>query len=102
VCSDELWHFYKGDELLLEFIDEEESFQSVTLNNSLREYSALQQLVPRNCWQRAYSRGQYSLVGCTVSPGFEFEDFEMIEPQKLASHYPDVENKIVRNPMDDL
>jgi len=102
VRSDELWHFYQGDELVLEFISEERSFQRVMLNNDLSEHSTFQQLVPKDCYQRAYSRGHYSLVGCTVSPGFEFEDFEMIEPQKLASFYPDFENEIVSNPVDDL
>ena len=37
-------------------------------------------VVPAGTWQAAASRGDYTLVGCTVAPGFEFEDFEMLDP----------------------
>lgn len=99
VCSDELWHFYQGDELVLEFIDEQARFQRTVLSNKFSKHSVFQQLVPKDCWQRAYSRGRYSLVGCTVSPGFEFDDFEMIDAQKLADRYSDFRSEIIRNPV---
>lgn len=102
VQSDELWHFYKGEELVLEIIERDGVFQQVIMNNDLNKHPVLQQLVPKDCWQRAYSRGAYSLVGCTVSPGFEFEDFKMIDPQKLAENYPQLKEKIVRNPVEDF
>lgn len=96
---DELWHFYDGDSLILEIIDQEGRLQKLKLGDGLADKVGFLRLVPQNCWQRAYTTGEYSLVGCTVSPGFEFEDFEMIEPQKLAQEYPDLSNDILKSPV---
>lgn len=98
VNSDELWHFYQGDALKLEIIDERGNFKQYKLHNNFSDESTFQALVPQNCWQRAYSLGEYSLVGCTVSPGFEFDDFEMVESQELISQFPDFKAEILRNP----
>jgi predicted cupin superfamily sugar epimerase len=98
VRSDELWHFYEGEQLVLEVIDDEGNFQQLLLGDELSDEGKIQQLVPKNCWQRAYSTGHYTLVGCTVHPGFEFKDFEMIESGELANQFPDIGAEIVRNP----
>lgn len=68
VESDEVWHFYEGDALELSIRDRE----TVTLDANNRVY-----VVPARAWQTARPLGAYTLVGCTVGPGFEFEDFEM-------------------------
>lgn len=94
VTSDEFWHFYEGEEMMLEIINKEGVFGRFSLSNDLE----FQKVVPRNCWQRAYSLGEYSLVGCTVCPGFEFTKFEMMEADELAEHYPEIGNEIKRNP----
>ncbi len=98
---DELWHFYDGDPLILEVVTNEGELQKYTLDNSYAVDVPFQGLVPQNCWQRAYSTGHFSLVGCTVSPGFEFDDFEMVEPEKLAQMYPQIADKIMSNPLED-
>lgn len=98
VSSDELWHFYKGEKLVLEVIDSQGNFNRLFLNNELSDEGKFQQLIPKHCWQRAYSMGSYTLVGCTVNPGFEFEDFEMIEVDELANKFPDISAEITRNP----
>jgi len=67
VQSDEVWHFYEGDPLELTAGDER-----VVLDAKHRV-----QVVPARVWQSARPVGAYALVGCTVGPGFEFEDFEM-------------------------
>ena len=67
VQSDEVWHFYEGDPLEL-MIGEER----VTLDADHRV-----QVVPARVWQSARPLGAYALVGCTVGPGFEFDDFAM-------------------------
>lgn len=97
VSSDELWHFYYGDKLMLEIIDNKGAFQRRVLGGDLQDGS-YQELVPRHCWQRAYSTGKYSLMGCTVAPGFEFEDFEMNEAGELAKQFPDIAYQIAGNP----
>lgn len=98
VSSDELWHFYKGHKLVLEMINQERDFNQIFLDNKLANDRHFQGVIPKNCWQRAYSAGSYSLVGCTVAPGFEFEDFEMVEKQSLAERYPSIETKVRNDP----
>ena len=98
VASDERWHFYKGDRLILEIIDQDGSFERSYLDDKLSGDSCFQGLVPRNCWQRAYSTGAYSLVGCTVAPGFEFEDFEMVKQEALVQEFPNIASKIRHDP----
>ena len=67
VSSDEVWHFYEGDPLELRVGDD-----TVILGDERRAH-----VVPANAWQAARPLGAYALVGCTVGPGFEFDDFEM-------------------------
>ena len=67
VSSDEVWHFYEGDPLEL-VVGE----VCVRLDSENRVH-----VVPANVWQSARPLGAYTLVGCTVGPGFEFADFEM-------------------------
>lgn len=98
VDSDELWHFYEGDPLNLEILTDEGTFQQLSLGRMADEDARFQGLVPDRCWQRAYSTGAYSLVGCTVCPGFEFEAFEMIESEELAERYPDHRTAIMDDP----
>lgn len=101
VASDELWHFYEGDKLILEIIDADGNFRQLPLCDKLTADCSYQQSVPQSCWQRAYSTGAFSLVGCTVSPGFEFEDFEMIDAEELADDYPDIADNILNEPFSD-
>jgi predicted cupin superfamily sugar epimerase len=75
VKSAELWHFYSGSPLVLELETENGETEEVLMSANLAGGFVPQALVKPNQWQRAYSTGLYSLVGCTVSPGFDFEDF---------------------------
>lgn len=100
-ASDEQWHFYEGDKLMLEVVDPKGSFRQLPLCSKLSADCSYQQIVPKNSWQRAYTTGTYSLVGCTVSPGFEFDEFEMIKPQQLADRHPEIAAQIKSNPFSD-
>ncbi|MCK8781227.1 cupin domain-containing protein [Rhizobium sp. NTR19] len=75
----EVWHFYAGDPLLLKTSDGKTS-ESVTLGISLAEGERPQAIVPANVWQSAEPLGAFTLVGCTVAPGFDFNSFEMAPP----------------------
>lgn len=102
MSSDELWHFYQGDKLVLEIIDPDGQFTKRHLGNKMTGSDAdFQALVPANCWQRAYSTGAYTLVGCTVAPGFKMEDFEMLEKEELCNRYPAIATKIKNDPFSD-
>lgn len=72
VDAAEVWHFYRGAPLELRL-----GKNIYVLGPNLDEAQAPQVVVPPNVWQAAKSLGDYTLVGCTVAPGFEFAHFEM-------------------------
>lgn len=78
VDSAEVWHFYSGAPLLLRMSGEKSSISAyVTLGAELSAGQVPQVVVPAGIWQAAESAGDWTLVGCTVAPGFEFAGFEM-------------------------
>lgn len=79
VASDEAWHFYEGDPLVVYWIDDENGVHEELLANGPPNGRPVC-VVPAGCWQAAKPRGEYSLAGCTVGPGFDFQDLEMISP----------------------
>lgn len=72
VDAAEVWHFYRGAPLELRI-----GKQVYALGPNIDEAQAPQIVVPPHEWQSARSLGEYTLVGCTVAPGFEFAHFEM-------------------------
>jgi predicted cupin superfamily sugar epimerase len=81
VLSDEVWHFYEGDPLELFTLDIEKDEKSRALLGPVTKGGDQRpvQVVPAGCWQAARTTGAYTLVGCTVAPGFDFADFRLIE-----------------------
>ncbi|MBW9087089.1 cupin domain-containing protein [Rhizobium wenxiniae] len=75
----EVWHFYAGDPLLLK-ISDGMTVEDIRLGTNLAAGERPQGVVPANAWQSAEPLGAFTLVGCTVAPGFEFSSFEMAEP----------------------
>ena len=74
----EVWHFYAGAPLLLETTaGEVAAVARVTLGPDLAAGERPQAVVPAGAWQAAKSLGAWTLVGCTVAPGFEFGEFEL-------------------------
>ena len=76
VDAAEVWHFYGGDSLTLE-IAENGRITKHVLGMNLAAGERPQIVVPADAWQAAESNGAWTLVGCTVAPGFEFAGFEM-------------------------
>lgn len=72
VDAAEVWHFYRGAPLEITI-----GKDRYVLGNDIDKAQVPQLVVPPGQWQMARSQGDYSLVGCTVAPGFEFEHFEM-------------------------
>ena len=72
----ETWHWHGGAPLLLEIADGANRSQ-LTLGCDLLAGERPQGVVPHGAWQAARSLGDWTLVGCTVAPGFEFEGFEL-------------------------
>ncbi|MGR3661994.1 MAG: cupin domain-containing protein [Paracoccaceae bacterium] len=77
----EIWHFYAGAPMIVS-ISDTDCGPSVDnqLGPDLAEGQLPQVIVPKHHWQSAWTTGDYTLVGCTVSPGFMFEGFELAEP----------------------
>ena len=81
VRSDEIWHHYEGAPLeLLQIPPDAQRLERVRLGPLAGGQSPVH-CVPANGWQAARSLGAFTLVGCTVGPGFEFADFEMLRDQ---------------------
>jgi hypothetical protein len=75
----EVWHYYAGSPLALS-IAQEGPAETVRLGTDLRAGEQPQAVVPAHAWQAAESLGDWTLVGCTVAPGFDFSTFELAEP----------------------
>ena len=72
----EVWHYYAGSALVLQIADDGGP-RIVRLGPDLAAGEVPQAIVPAQAWQAAESCGDWTLVGCTVAPGFEFANFEM-------------------------
>ena len=92
VSSDEVWHFYDGEPLELVTITPEGVLECTLLGRNLTAGERPQHVVPAGVWQAARMAGAmgvgYSLVGCTVAPGFDFEDFDMPGRASLMQRFP--------------
>src|SRR6187399_2077022 len=97
IKSDECWHFYAGDPLLIYIIEQNGEIKIISLGNDLEKGQSFQYVVPANCWfaSRPASESEYSFVGCTVSPGFEFDDFELADATVLSTIYPQHKHIII-------
>ncbi len=81
VLSDEVWHFYEGDPLELFILDTDKDERTRALLGPVSTTDSEQRpvhVVPAGRWQAARTMGTYTLVGCTVAPGFDFADFSLI------------------------
>lgn len=91
VLHDEIWNFYEGDPLKLITFKGRTAEQTILGTKQKAGYT---RTVPAGCYQAAETTGDYSLVGCTVAPGFEFEDLSYLSEdraarEKLLADYPE-------------
>jgi predicted cupin superfamily sugar epimerase len=90
ISSDETWHFYLGSPVVIYIISNEGEVAQITVGNNLSEGQYLQFTIPRDSWfaARVQDINSFTLVGCTVAPGFEFADFELASKKQLIDLYP--------------
>jgi hypothetical protein len=90
IQSDECWHFYAGGTLEIYIIDLEGKLSVIPLGNHIDKGEFFQFVVPANCWfaSKPAAGVAFSFVGCTVSPGFDFNDFELADSEMLTRLYP--------------
>jgi predicted cupin superfamily sugar epimerase len=90
IASDELWHFYFGDPLLIHEINHSGMLVTHRLGSHPEAGEAFQVVIKAGSWfaSTPAEGSEYTLAGCTVAPGFDFADFEMADRAVLTSHYP--------------
>ena len=80
VDATEIWHWYAGAPLVITVSPDGHDAWAAHLGNELAAHQHPQIIVPAGAWQTAESLGAWTLVGCTVSPAFVFDGFEMAPP----------------------
>lgn len=88
--ADEIFHFYLGDPVEMLQLYEDGSGKLIRIGNDIENGLYPQVLVPANVWQgtRLIDGGDFALMGTTMTPGFEYEDFEAADKQQLLQLYP--------------
>jgi hypothetical protein len=90
VRGDEMFHFYLGDPVEMLQLRPDGSGEEIVLGQDIASGMRLQHTVPGGVWQgsRLCKGGKYALLGTTMAPGFEYEDYETGERGKLIARYP--------------
>ena len=98
VKSDEMFHFYSGDPVEMIQIDDKGHLERFAIGSNIFAGEVPQVLVRRGVWQglRLKSGGKWALMGTTVAPGFEFEDFEVGDRETLIKQFPQHKADIIR------
>jgi uncharacterized protein len=88
--SDEVFHFYAGDPVTMLQLHGEERAETIVLGQDVLAGQQIQVVVPRGVWQGMFlnDSGKFALLGATVSPGFDFADFELAPRAGLIRQYP--------------
>ena len=104
IASDEVWHFYLGSPMTVVELREGGAMVKTVLGNSVRELLSgdmvVQHVVRAGTWFGSYGNegGEYSLVGCTVAPGFDFSDFELASRSRLLALFAGDESSASPSP----
>ncbi len=96
--SDEIWHFYDGSSIVIYLLNKMEGLKKITLGKNLINDEVYQTTIKRGDWFAAElkDKNSFSLIGCTVSPGFDFKDFELAKRNFLSELFPGYESLIKR------
>jgi uncharacterized protein len=96
IRSDEIWHFYLGSSVTLHVIKEDGKLNEIRLGTNVQKEELLQVVINANSWFAASvnDTSSFSLMGCTVSPGFDFGDWTLANRKELSTKYPQHEQII--------
>ena len=102
IKADEVWHFYDGSPASIHVIDTSGAYTLHKLGIDFSKGEVPQLVVKAGDWfgSSVEEGGSYSLVGCTVAPGFDFNDFEMGDRTELMKSYPqhrEIIERLTRN-----
>ena len=98
LLSDEIFHFYCGDAVIMLHLYPDGSSKVITLGGKIDAGEHPQVMVPAGTWQGAFlkSGGRFALMGTTVAPGFEFSDYEAGNRRLLMEYYPEHRDLITK------
>ena len=101
--SDEIWHFYKGAPIIIHCLDTLNGYMKIKLGNKIENDIFPEHTIKRGLWFAAEveDKNSFSLIGCTVAPGFEFEDFELAKQKELIKLFPQQKELIKKFTGDD-
>lgn len=96
--TDEIFHFYLGDSVLMLLLNEDSSSETVVLGHNLADGHQVQVVVPKGTWQGSFliSGGKFALMGATMAPGFDEADYEPGDLSYLLERFSDREDLIRR------
>jgi predicted cupin superfamily sugar epimerase len=88
--SDEIWHFFEGDSISIHFLNPDGTYSLHHMGINLAKGECYQLLIPHGTWFAAQPVNVtgYTLIGCTVIPAFDYEDFEIGDFNDLSTLYP--------------
>ena len=91
ISSDEIWHHYLGGDLLIHSLDKNGNYTRHVLGSAIGDGAVLQVVIPARHWfaSEPAPGTEFILAGCTVSPGFDFQDFELADKTTLLKQFPD-------------
>jgi len=98
IKQDEMWHFYSGSALYVHIIDKDGNYSKTEVGMDLENGQKPQFVVPAGCWfaSSVKDKNSHSLVGCTVAPGFDFQDFELAQQEQLLKECP-IHTEIIKS-----
>ena len=97
IKQDETWHFYEGSSITLFIISPAGEYSKIRIGSKPEKGHRFQYTIPGNHWfaARVVKEESYGLAGCTVAPGFDFDDFEMANRNKLIEEFPHLQDIII-------
>jgi len=98
IVQDEIWHFYDGFPVILHLITPDGKYSNICIGRDIDKGESPQFVVPGGTWfaSEVSALNEFSLVGCTVSPGFDFIDFELPGRKELILKFPQLSEIITR------
>jgi len=96
--SDEQWHFYDGSGMVIYVIDEGGNLNKILLGRNIEKGESIQTVIKSNSWFAAElsDKTSFALIGCTVAPGFDFNDFELGKRDALIKAFPQFKELIYK------
>jgi predicted cupin superfamily sugar epimerase len=96
--SDEQWHYYDGSNIVLYVIDEGGNLNKILLGRNIEKGESLQTVIKQNSWFAAelLDKTSFALIGCTVAPGFDLNDFELGKKGELIDTFPQLRELIYK------